>query len=470
MPAAAAKIVEADPAHTLELRGAARQLMGAREHEVIISGPSDTGKTLPCCVKAHLYCLRKPGCEGAIMRKTAASLAGTVLKTFAKVIPTAVRPFGGENPSRFIYPNGSQVWCGGLDNPDRVLSSERDFIYVCQAEELTLNDWEYLATRCSGRAGHVKFPQLFGDCNPGGSRHWIRQRAAEGKLRLLISNHKDNPSIYDKTGNLTPEGQRRIAVLENLTGIRRLRLKEGIWATAEGAVYDMFNSSADGPHVMTRPWQEMVKWMLCQDEGYTNPAAILLVGEDGDGRWHVFREWYECGKLEQDVVAVARRWYFAPVVAACHIPDEQIEQAAQSERFAGLNERMRRCVINGVDEAAAGLIAALSNAGMNAVGGKGRILDGIHGLQDRLKVQGDGKARLTVDPSCLNTINEFESYVWKPEKDVPVDANNHALGALRYLQDVTGKPVGFASATVFGSGPAPNPFGSGEAHPELGTL
>jgi phage terminase large subunit len=47
-------------------------------------------------------------------------------------------------------------------------------------------------------------------------------------------------------------------------------------------------------------------------------------------------------------------------------------------------------------------------------------------------VQGDNRPRLTVDPSCVETINEFESYVWKPEKDEPVKENDHAMDALRY--------------------------------------
>jgi phage terminase large subunit len=53
-------------------------------------------------------------------------------------------------------------------------------------------------------------------------------------------------------------------------------------------------------------------------------------------------------------------------------------------------------------------------------------------VQDLLKIQGDGKPRLTVAPGCDNTINEFESYVWKPEKDEPVKLDDHAMDALRY--------------------------------------
>ena len=122
-----------------------------------------------------------------------------------------------------------------------------------------------------------------------------------------------------------------------------------------------------------------------------------------------------------------------------------------------------------MNEAAAGLIAALVKQGVNAQGDKGRILDGTRKIQDRLKVQGDGKPRLTVDPSCVNTINEFESYVWKPAKDVPVDADNHALGALRYLEDVVGTPCALESASDFGSGET-DPESAGSYDERLGAL
>ena len=92
-----------------------------------------------------------------------------------------INPYGGDKtPDRYIYPNGSVIWLGGMDNPDKVLSSERDFIYVNQAEELAEGDWETLKTRCNGRAGNAPYAQLSGDCNPGGSKHWIRERAKRG--------------------------------------------------------------------------------------------------------------------------------------------------------------------------------------------------------------------------------------------------------------------------------------------------
>lgn len=388
-------------------RGAAAELIYSHDPEVIISGPSETGKTLASCWKLHTMMVKYPGAQAAIVRKTFKSMPGSVLQTFAKVIKDSpVEVYGGARPEQYLYPNGSIIWIGGMDNPDKVLSSERDVIYVNQAEELLEAEWETLTTRVTGRAGNMPYSQLFGDCNPSGSQHWIRKRVRDNKLKMLISYHQDNPTLYTEDGQLTERGKRTMQTLQALSGVRYKRLFMGEWATAEGAVYEAFNHQ---DHVKTRNPKEMRYFGMAIDEGYTNPAVILFIGVDNDNRLHVYREWYERGKLQSEVCKQVNRWY---------IP-----------------HRVQNIT---VDEAAAGLIAELRNYDLPAVGRKGRVLDGIARVQDLLKVQPDGRARLTIDPSCINTINEFESYVWKPEKDEPVKDNDHALDALRYFTDGIG--------------------------------
>jgi PBSX family phage terminase large subunit len=385
-------------------RGGCKDFFYCKDHEYIAEGPSETGKTIAACWKMHILALKYAGLNGAIIRKTQKSLYGSVLQTWDRVTKDApVVTYGGEKPEKYLYNNGSVIWVGGMDNSDKILSSERDFFYVNQAEELTLDDWEKLTTRTTGRGAIMPYTMTFGDCNPGGSKHWIRERAQGGKLKLIHTTHKDNPTIYNLDGTLTEHGQRAMDTLTGLSGVRRKRLYEGIWATSEGAVYDMFDASI---HVKVRDEADFKQWGLAMDAGYTHPAVILLIGIDDDWRWHIAREFYERGKLQEDVVRVAKDWFME-----------------------------KGCEMIAVDEAAAGLIADLRNNGIPAQGGKGKVFGGITSVQDRLKVQGDGFPRLSVDPSCINTINEFESYVWKPEKDEPVKENDHAMDAIRYFSD-----------------------------------
>jgi predicted O-methyltransferase YrrM len=56
----------------------------------------------------------------------------------------------------------------GLDKAQKVMSSEYDVIFVQEAIELTVDDWEALTTRL--RNGKISFQQLLADCNPSTRR------------------------------------------------------------------------------------------------------------------------------------------------------------------------------------------------------------------------------------------------------------------------------------------------------------
>jgi PBSX family phage terminase large subunit len=391
----------------VKLRGAVQMCWGDKSPEFIVCGPADSSKTFGLLMRLDALCWKYPNLQAAIIRKRYTDLTGSVVQTYLRKIVKldAISVFGGEHPQWFDYPTGSRIWLGGIDKPGKSLSTERDFIYVNQAEELELEDWETLTTRTSGRAGNSPYSQLFGDCNPSFRSHWIPARAKEGKLVLYNSKHTDNPELFDDNGTITEKGKKRLLSLSSLTGMRRKRLFEGEWATAEGVVYDSFSVSI---HVKHRDPGEFQYWCLSMDEGYTNPAAIILIGVDGDMRIHIAEEFYETGKLQSQVVDTAK------------------------EMAHSIGGRIAVCV---VDSSAAGLIADLKDVGLPAEPHHGRVLDGIAIVQELLKVQGDGLPRLTIDPSCVNAINEFESYVWKPGKDEPIKENDHIADSVRYFCD-----------------------------------
>ena len=421
---------------SLRFRGAnLAAITAVGQHELVLCSPADTGKTFALCYKTTVVCMQKKGVHAALVRNTHKSLKDSVVKTMNRVTDDlGVRLMGGDNPTGYRFPNGSEVVLVGMDKPDKLLSSEWDIIQVCQAEELKEAQWEIAASRVTGRGAVVKHPCIYGDCNPSNAKHWIRFRKS---LKLVTGSTKDNPELYHDDGTITEAGVKRLALAEALyTGVRRMRLLNGIWATAEGVVYDQWVPETHAVH-----WDEseFKTFILTVDEGYTNPAVVLLVGIDADDRWHVCREFYKTNQLERVVVEQVCRW---------------------SAEKGGIN-----CA---VDLAAAGLIAAIRKGipelglkGVNAVGAKGHVeggdgkhivLGGIQQVQQRLAVAGDGRPRLTVEPSCVETINEFESYVWKPEKDEPVKEHDHAMDAIRYAVCLKGLGTGaFSGASGMSS-------------------
>lgn len=224
-------------------RGANLDAQAITASEWILAGPSETGKTFAALWRLDTEARQWPHSQWAIVRKIRAHMDSSVLVTWRRIIALrgGVVAFGGEKPQWYDYPNGARVWVAGLDNPGKVLSSERDGVYVNQAEELDVEDWETLSTRTTGRGAVTTTPMLFGDCNPGPPHHWILERAKNRSLRLLVSRHEDNPTLHDGR-EWTAQGRLSLAALDALTGPRHARLRLGEWVddqTPESFLPDM---------------------------------------------------------------------------------------------------------------------------------------------------------------------------------------------------------------------------------------
>lgn len=428
-------------------RGGSLELLRNHEHEAILCGPSDTSKTWAGCTKAFMLCndRHRPGVNGIMVRKLFNSIHDSSARTFNTITNgMPVKRYGGEKfTEKWVFPNGSQLVCCGMDNPGKLLSSEWDFALTVQTEQLSLDEFEQVGRTVTGRGAKVAYPQVFGDCNPAGASHWLRTRK---QCRLIRSVHKDNPALYDDAGNITPAGVTRLAILDStLSGVRRKRLLDGLWASAEGAVYDEFDSNCDlraaGTNVCVREHREMKRWFIAGDEGYDNPAVLLLVGEDGDGRWHCFAEFYRREVIPALVVQQAKLWFNDPVgnmrLQVSGIPQSQVNALTLAQPGAQDAVVALRCDVCAMDESAAGLIADMNAVGVYTKGAKGRVFDGIGLIQSKIRRRGDGTRGYTIDPSCVNHINEFESYCWKPDspKDQPVKKDDHSMDAIRYLAD-----------------------------------
>lgn len=429
-----------------EPRGAARELFKTRVSEVAMAGPAGTGKSLACLFRVHLAALNNPGARCLIVRKTAVSLGSTTLVTFENKVAAAamkagiVTWFGGslrEAPC-YRYPNDSKIVVGGMDKPEKVLSAEYDLIFCDEATELTVTDWETLGTRL--RNGKLSWQQQIAACNPGAPTHWIKQRADRGGMTMLTSLHRDNPAYVRADGTLTPQGVDYMAKLDALTGVRRLRLRGGIWAAAEGLIYEGFDPAV---HLVDRfdvpdSWQRW--WSV--DFGFTNPFVWQDWAEDPDGRLYLVREIYRTRRLVED-----------------HAKD--ILQLVTDDKGTWTEPRPRAIICDHDAEDRATLERHL---GMSMSPAKKTVSDGIQHVQSRLKLAGDGRPRLFIVRGALverdaeldsakkptSTEDEIAGYVWavKPGnagglKETPLKENDHGMDALRYVvaeRDLGGRP------------------------------
>lgn len=415
------------------------EFMACRAPEIMLSGPSETGKTITALSLADFLCRATAGIQGAIVRKVRADMDGTVLQIFREKVlglATDVTVYGGEHPEWFGYPNGSRIWVGGMDKPGKVLSGERDFVLTNQAEELELKDWETLITRTTGRAGHLRdadgvpFGLNIGDCNPGPPSHWIWARQLSGKLKFFESRHRDNPMLYNQaSGELTPQGTRTLERLGRLTGYRKSRLLDGLWVQAEGVVYDQW---ADSENVTDdaeyNPDLGAVLWAM--DDGYSSgsapqtagididtgtyvgdahPRVILFCQQRPDGGLNIFNESYACGQLTD-----------AQINAAKEIPGKEHPYPLPDFATHGPGQAEIR--------------GRLYNASIMPRQCKALVKESIQELQDRIGADANGHRLLHVHPRCRHLRGEMTAYAYDPgAPDTPIKQFDHGPDAARYL-------------------------------------
>jgi phage terminase large subunit len=431
--------------HHFRPRGAAQAIFTARDPEVLLSGPAGTGKSRACMEKLHMMALKNPGMRALICRKTATSLSSTALVTWQRfVIPEAKKAgevwfYGGsaQEAPQYKYKNGSVVAIGGMDNPDKIMSSEYDVVYVQEATELTETDWETITTRL--RYWSISFQQIIADCNPSYPQHWLKQRCDRGVCRLLPSRHEDNPTLFDDLGGLTVRGADYISKLDRLTGVRLQRLRYGKWVAAEGVIYDQFMNQY---HVVDRipegDWEldhagVPVSWprFWGVDFGFVNPFVLQCWAEDPDGRLWLYREIYHT-HITVDV--------HARTILAIVAPNGK------------WREPKPRSVV--CDHDAEGRAVLERELGITCDPAHKSVLEGIEAVQVRIKTQDEegapiaGYPRIFFVNNCtvkidqgladvgrpVSTIEEIPGYVWADKtKEQPVKEDDHGCDAMRYV-------------------------------------
>jgi hypothetical protein len=272
---------------------------------------------------------RWPGTRVLVLRKTRVSLNDSWLDTFENEVLFPSHPAVGtlqrQNRTRYTHENGSELILAGMDQKRRLFSTQYHIIYVNEMTELTEQEWMSLH-RALRRPGGPGWHLLIGDANPDAEFHWANRRFPDpmpygkrratrsGRMRIL-SWHKDNPMLSE-----SEQGRQYLHRLDKqLVGHMRDRLFLGLWRTASGLIYPMYNSRV---HLQTGrlAWQmdafdkplrgEPVTLELPDlgystelnwfdggvDFGWTKPGALEIWGHDSEKRGFRTAEVYRKGK------------------------------------------------------------------------------------------------------------------------------------------------------------------------------
>lgn len=285
------------------MRGALAALIDCADRELVCEGRAGTGKTQGILLKLHARAMQYAGSRHLICRATRVSMTQSVLVTYENLLgpdhPAISGNASRENRHSYKYPNGSEIVVGGLEDADRLYSTEWDTVYVAEATEIPFDTWDRFARAM--RHNRTPYHQRIADCNPGAPAHWLNERAdrcsdelrivrtradydrlqaynrkpLQGPMRRLVSVHHDNPAYWDLDGwDWTRLGRTYVlGELGSLTGHRRARLLDGRWVGAEGTVFPEFDESR---HVIA-PFNIPDDWPIYwgYDPGFDHATCIL---------------------------------------------------------------------------------------------------------------------------------------------------------------------------------------------------
>jgi PBSX family phage terminase large subunit len=281
---------------------------------------------------------------------------------------------------------------------------------------------ESFVNQATGRCS-VDGSKYWFNCNPDGPYHWFKlkwidrsvgylgkERATE--LRNQGEVLKDILYLHftmDDNLSLTEKIKERYRSM--YTGVFYKRYILGLWAMAEGIIYDMFSEEK---HV--RSIEEFLQQLINAnryvsiDYGTQNATAFLLWNKSTNGKWYCVREYYYSGR------------------------DKGI-QKTDAEYADDLSKWLEGTRIKAVivDPAAASFIAELRKRGYTVVKAKNDVEDGIRLVGTLLN-----REKIIFSSSCVNTIMEFSSYIWDEKaaergEDKPIKQHDHAMDAVRYF-------------------------------------
>lgn len=289
---------------------------------------------------------------------------------------------------------------------------------------------ESFVNQATGRCS-VTGSKYWFNCNPDGPYHWFKanwidkslgylgkQKAAalqeearrEGKdpgLKKLLYVH------FTMDDNLSLSEEIKARYRSMYSGVFFKRYILGLWAMAEGIIYDMFDKDKHVVDVGQLSRDGRIRWIgdyyVSCDYGTQNATVFLLWRKADDGKWYCIREYFYSGrekgtqKTDAEFAADLRKWLdgIEPLYVV-------------------------------LDPAAASFKAQLKKDGFHVKNARNDVLDGIRFVASLLN-----QLDLLFDESCENTIKEFGSYIWDAKavergEDKPMKERDHCMDSVRY--------------------------------------
>lgn len=357
----------------------------AHENIVINQGGTSSGKTYSILQVLFTKCVNKPGLVCTIVGQDIPNLKSGALRDALDIYNSSeelkklVHDYN-KSDRIFTFFNNSKMEFKSYDSQQDAKSGKRDYLFMNEANGMTYQIFDELNTRTR--------EQSFIDYNPN-CEFWVhRELIGRPNTRLIISDYRHNPFAPEK---IVKKIESRVNDVEWFDIYGR-----GKTGRIEGLVFRNWFTVPAIPGEA-----KFIGYGL--DFGFTNDPTTVLEVYTQDGELWVNELLYETGLTNQDI-------------------DLKLKAAGL------LTHAEMVC-----DSAEPKSIEELSRLGWNVrPAAKGK--DSINNSIDILK-----RYKLNITQRSVNLRKELNAYRWKVDTktnltlNTPVDIDNHAIDALRYL-------------------------------------
>lgn len=313
--------------------------------------------------------------------------------------------FNESLPEITVRNTGQKILFRGLDDELKITSITVDVGSLCWAwfeEAYQIETEDKFSTVVESIRGSLDVPDFFKQItvtfNPWNERHWLKRvffdkDTQRADTLALTTTYKCNEWLDEID-------RQRYEDLYITNPRRACIVCDGEWGVAEGLVFE--NTRVEDFDVQ-KTIQRVKETTAGMDFGFTQDATTLIcVAVDFENkRLYLYNEHYQKAMLTDDIVKMLK------------------------------DKGMQHSYIS-ADSAENRLIAEIRSKGISRIvpslKGKGSIMQGIQFMQG---------FQIVIHPSCEHTIEEFNTYTFKQDKEgnwlnEPIDANNHIIDAVRY--------------------------------------
>lgn len=350
------------------------------------------------CINA--YALEFAGLNIGICRKVASTLTSSVVRPFIKV----AQSFDAWSDSNFnkseryyTYdlgdgnPNKSTIQFFGLDDIEKIKSTEFNLIWLEEATGFNYDDYIFLRTRISAPkpCGWAQ-NQVILSLNPSDARGWIRTKLLPQKdVCLIESTYKDNPF-------LSKEYIKGLLEMAETSPRMYEMLVLNKWCISEGRVFDKWDLYDESTE--PKAYDQILYGL---DFGYNHPTALI-----------------QCAFKDNEV-------YLKEVIYKQHLTNPELIDLMDALKVdKGLTMI--------ADSAEPARIDDIFNRGYQRV-------EGIKKIDVVKTIEIVKKYKIYIHKDSKNLQSEFDGYEWKKnlageylDKLEPDKQHDDAIAAVRY--------------------------------------